>query len=270
MTTPIDAANRIIRGDAADQLFGQALLDMLGHLPNLALFGHDREWRITNWNKGAERIFGYRSDEIIGSSVHDLVPEHVREDLQVVAGHVADGERVERVFTEIQRKDGMLVPIALSMAPVHDATGGFVGSVAVAQELTEIRLAQAALGEVEHRFQEWEALAHVGRWLWDVGTDAVQWSDELHRMHGVPPAEFTGTLAGHLAAIHTDDRKRVQSLMQRCVSSREPVHAQYRVSGDDHAATVLEVHAEAEIGSAGAVVGIRGISHDVSLNASRQ
>ncbi len=110
----------------------------------------------------------------------------------------------------------------------------------------------------------------MGRWLWNVGTDAVQWSDELHRMHGIPPAEFTGTLAGHLAAIHTDDRTRVKSLMQRCVSSNEPFHDQYRVAGDDNAATVPEMHAEAEIGSSGAVVGIRGVSHDVSLNAARQ
>ena len=85
------------------------------------------------------------------------------------------------------------------------------------------------LAEVEQRFSEWEALAHVGRWLWDVGTNAVQWSDELHRMHGVDPLEFEGTLAAHLAVVHPDDRERVRTLMEGAVASRLPFEDEYRV-----------------------------------------
>ena len=85
-----------------------------------------------------------------------------------------------------------------------------VGAVSVAHDLTEQRLAQASLAEVEARRREGEAQAHVGRWLWDIGTGAVQWSDELHRIHGVDPLEFAGTLDAHLACVHDDDRARVR------------------------------------------------------------
>jgi len=69
------------------------------------------------------------------------------------------------------------------------------------QELTETRLAQASLAEVEQRFSEWKRLPTLALAV-DVGTDAVQWSDELHRMHGVDPLDFEGTLAAHLGVVH--------------------------------------------------------------------
>ena len=64
-----------------------------------------------------------------------------------------------------------------------------------------MRLAQATLAEVEARLRGGEAQVHVGRWLWDVGTGAVQWSDELHRIHGVDPLDFAGTLDAHVACV---------------------------------------------------------------------
>jgi PAS domain S-box-containing protein len=195
---------------------------------------------------------------------------HLRSDLEAVAQRVLAGERVDRVFTEIQRRDGMPVPIALSVSPVMDGSGAFTGAVGIAQELTEIRLAQAALAEVEQRFREWEALAHVGRWLWDVGTDAVQWSDELHRMHGVDPLEFEGTLAAHLGVVHGDDRERVRSLMEGAVESSQPFEDEYRVLDQEGNVRWFAMRAEPAVGSSGEVVGLRGVSHDITVSAIRR
>ncbi|MEP7203199.1 MAG: PAS domain S-box protein [Ilumatobacteraceae bacterium] len=248
---------------------GRAVLDIFADLSAIALFTHDAEGRIARWNRGAERIFGYSEDEIVGEALASLAPPHLRASLQSVEDRVAAGERVDRMFTEIQRKDGMPVPIALSVTPVIEPSGAFAGAVGVAQELTETRLAQAALAEVELRFSEWESLAHVGRWLWDVGTDAVQWSDELHRMHGIDPLEFEGTLQGHLSAVHPEDRERVRSLMQAAVASGEPFEDEYRIA-DDASARWFAMRAEPAVGSSGEVVGLRGVSQNLTVNASRR
>lgn len=154
------------RGERGDgDVSGMAVLDIFADLSSLALFHQDAEGRIVRWNRGAERIFGYSEDEIVGDALTALVPHHLRPDLESVEARITAGERIDRVFTEVQRKDGMPIPIALSVSPVIDSSGAFRGAVGVAQELTESRLAQAALAEVEQRFGEWEALAHVGRWL---------------------------------------------------------------------------------------------------------
>ena len=254
------------RGSGVD---GQAALDIFADLSALALFSQDVDGRIVSWNRGAERIFGYAESEIVGDNLTSLVQPHLRADVESVEERVAAGERVDRLVTEIRRKDGMQVPVALSVSPVIGTDGVFAGAVGVAQELTETRLAQAALAEVDQRFREWEALAHVGRWLWDVGTDAVQWSDELHRMHGVDPLDFEGTLAAHLSVVHDDDRDRVRSLMETAVTTGQPFEDEYRVA-DESTTRWFAMRAEPAVGSSGDVVGLRGVSQDITVNAIRQ
>jgi PAS domain S-box-containing protein len=252
-----------------DDSMDRALLEILAEMSAVAWFTQDDRGHIVTWNTGAERIFGYTEEEILRNGLAALAPTHLRADLVSVGERVAAGERIDRVFTELQRKDGMPVPIALSLSPIVDPRGVVVGAVGVAQELTETRLAQAALAEVEQRFREWEALAHVGRWLWDVGTDAVQWSDELHRMHGVDPLAFEGTLEAHLSAVHPDDRDRVRALMEAAVASGNPFEDEYRVA-DDVSTRWLAVRAEPAVGSSGDVVGLRGVSQDITVSAVRR
>ena len=266
VVTVADTTDRPDSGDVG----GSAVLDIFADLSSFALFSQDPSGHIVSWNRGAERVFGYSQAEIVGQSLTALAPVHLRSDLEAVGERVAAGERVDRIFTEIQRKGGMPVPIALSVSPVFDAGGALAGSVGVAQELTETRLAQAALAEVEQRFSEWEALAHVGRWLWDVGTDAVQWSDELHRMHGVDPLDFEGTLTAHLSVVHPDDRQRVRSLMEGAVTTSQSFEDEYRVTDAGGNTRWFAMRAEPTVGSSGDVVGLRGISQDITVNAIRR
>jgi PAS domain S-box-containing protein len=261
-----ELVGRVIRVVDGGDEGGQAMFDIFADLSALALFSQDSLGRIVRWNRGAELIFGYDEIEIVGNALTSIAPPHLQADLDVVEQRVAAGERIDRVFTEIRRKDGMPVPIALSVSPIIDSSGVYIVAMGVAQELTETRLAQAALAEVEQRFGEWEALAHVGRWLWDVGTDAVQWSDELHRMHGVDPLEFEGTLAAHLSVVHPDDRERVRSLMEGAVAGNQAFEDEYRLT-DDGTTRWLAMRAEPAVGSSGEVVGLRGVTQAITVSA---
>ena len=95
-----------------------------------------------------------------------------------------------------------------------DERGTAIGSVVIGHDVTEQRPAQATLAEVDARMVEAETLAwHIGSWLWDLRTGAVQWSAEFHRMHGVDPLEFAGTLESYLALVHPDDRDPLRAAM---------------------------------------------------------
>ena len=71
----------------------------------------------------------------------------------------------------------------------------------VARDVTEQHLAQATLAEIDARLEEAEALSHVGSWLWDLRTGAVQWSTEFHRIHGIDPLDFAGTFESYMERI---------------------------------------------------------------------
>jgi PAS domain S-box-containing protein len=158
----------------------------------------------------------------------------------------------------------MPMPMSMSMSRVVDAVEQPVALVVVVRDVTEQRLAQATLAEVEGRLAEGEALAHVGSWLWDVRTGAVQWSNEFHRIHGVDPLDFDGTFESHVGVIHPEDRGRVRAELEASASSGGNVTDTYRVVRPDGEVRVVRVRAQAALGSARTVVGLRGIGQDVT------
>ncbi len=104
----------------------------------------------------------------------------------------------------------------------------------------------------------------MGSWLWDRRTGAVQWSTEFHRIHGVDPFEFDGTLTCHLESIHPDDREDIGKQMEDSVASARPFESEYRILRPDGVVRVLKVRAHPSMGSDGAAVGLRGIGQDVT------
>jgi PAS domain S-box-containing protein len=136
--------------------------------------------------------------------------------------------------------------------------------VVVVRDVTEQHLAQAALAEAERRLEEGEALAHVGTWLWDVRTSAVQWSTEFHRIHALDPLQFDGTLESHLAVVHPEDRARVRQEMEQSVASGHSFQAEYRIVRPDGEQRLIRARAQPAMGSDGTAVGLRGSGQDVT------
>ena len=251
------------RGLAGTWQERHAVLEAFADAASDALFGHDTDGRITVWNRSAERISGYGGSDLVGQPITGLFPEHLRGEAAIVYESVLAGDRVDRIDTELARRDGLPVPISLSVRPLADDDGVVIGGVSIAQDMTEVRLTQATLAEVEARRSGGEAEAHVGRWLWDVGSGAVQWSDELHVIHGVDPLEFAGTMEAHLACVHDDDRARVRAGMEAAVADAKPFEDEYRILKPGGDVRWIYVRAEPTLSSAGAVVGLRGIGQDV-------
>jgi PAS domain S-box-containing protein len=241
-----------------------AILEAFVETSEDAVFSQDPDGRITSWNRSSERIFGYPKEEILGQLSTILFPDHLRVEAQLVFDTVNSGDRVDHYETEIQRKDGMPIPISLSLCPLFQGNGELTASVIIARDVTEQRLAQATLAEIETRIREGEALAHVGSWLWDVRTGTVQWTDELHRIHGVDPLDFEGTLDAHIDQIHPEDQARVWRGLTEAVATGRPFEDEYRIIRPEGDHRWVYARAEPTVGSAGDVVGLRGISQDVT------
>lgn len=229
-----------------------------------AIFTCDGEGKVTSWGVTAERLFGCRAQEVVAERLDTLFPEHLRSEVSSVISRVLAGDRIKHFETEVQRPDGMPMPVSLSLSPIFGDSQRPVGSVVIARDITEQRLAQAALAEVTVRLEDGEALAHVGSWLWDLRTGTVQWSNEFHRIHGVDPLDFGGTFDAYLETVVIDDRERVRAAMEESVAEGRTFEGEYRIVGADHDLRVLHVRAQPTYGSDGSVVGLRGIGQDVT------
>jgi PAS domain-containing protein len=182
---------------------------------------------------------------------------------------VSAGECIRHFDSEIVRPDGLPIPVSLSLAPLPEVAASLAsqqgrGWVMVARDVTEQRLAQATLAEIDVRLEEGEALSHVGSWLWDLRTGAVQWSLEFHRIHNVDPLDFAGTFEAYMDLINSENRETVRAEMTQSVRGSRPLDLEYRIVDSHGDARMIRVVANPTVGSDGAVVGLRGIGLHVT------
>jgi two-component system, chemotaxis family, CheB/CheR fusion protein len=102
-----------------------------------AIIGKTLDGTIRSWNAGAERLYGYTTDEVVGQSISILVPPDRPNELPVILSRLARGERIEHYQTNRVRKDGQQVRISVTISPVRDADGRIVGASAIARDITE-------------------------------------------------------------------------------------------------------------------------------------
>ncbi len=118
--------------------------------------------------------------------------------------------------------------------------------------------------EFADRMAEAERIAHFGVWRWDVGAGTVVWSDELHRLYGLAPGEFAGTLEAFVGFLHPDDRERVQVNVERAATNAEPFVFEERIIRADGVERVLLSQGRPMVGDDGRVTALVGVCRDVT------
>ncbi len=92
---------------------------------------------VTSWNRGAEGLFGYRADEMIGQSMTRLFPPDLIDEEVTVLDRIRQGETVRHFETRRVRKDGALIDISATISPIRDVKGTVVGASKIARDITE-------------------------------------------------------------------------------------------------------------------------------------
>ncbi len=126
-------------GESLDALFRDA---------PLAVLSLDREGRVLSWNPAAERMFGWRAEEVMGRPL-PIVPSGKETEFRDIVDTVLGGESLTAVEVSRHRRDGSRIEISVSTAPLRDQAGEIYGLIAVTQDITDRKHAQAAakLGE---------------------------------------------------------------------------------------------------------------------------
>jgi len=122
-----------------------------------AIVSKDLNGIIQTWNRGAERLFGYASEEAVGKPVSILIPDDHADEEPDILRRIRSGERVETYETVRRRKDGSLVDVSLTVSPVKDQNGRIVGASKIARDITERKRAEEQqkllVREIKHRIK---------------------------------------------------------------------------------------------------------------------
>lgn len=135
----IIAASKIAR-NITEQKMSFALNERLAAIVESsddAIISKDLQGYIRTWNKGAERIFGYTSDEIIGRHISILAAPDRVDEIPNILDRIRRGERVDHYQTKRKTKSGRILTVSLTVSPIRDAAGTIVGASKVARDITD-------------------------------------------------------------------------------------------------------------------------------------
>src|SRR6201987_6057533 len=153
-----------------------------------AIVGKTLKGIITDWNQGAERIFGYKPKEIVGKSILTLIPRERHSEETQILRRIRHGQSVNHYETIRRHKDGRLIDVSLTISPIKDRKGKIIGVSKIARDITTQKKAKQRLAEQAR--------------LLDVSTDAIivrdtedritYWNKGATRIYGYTRAEALG------------------------------------------------------------------------------
>src|SRR4051812_15516337 len=153
-----------------------------------AIVSKDLNGVITSWNRAAERMFGYTSDEAVGQSIRMIIPQDRQSEEDTVLARIRAGQSVTHFETLRQRKDGTIVPISLTVSPILDDAGRVIGASKIARDIserTEASVARRRLAAVVESSDD----AIITK---DLTSIITSWNPAAERMFGYTEAEAIG------------------------------------------------------------------------------
>ena len=229
-----------------------------------AIVSKDLNGTIVSWNRAAERMFGYTATEAIGRSIRMIIPADRQAEEDMVLGRIRAGKAITHFETIRQRKDGTLIPISLTVSPIHDDAGQVIGASKIARDISE-----RAQGETARRrlaaVVESSDDAIITK---DLTSIITSWNPAAERMFGYTAAEAIG--------------KSIRMLIPDELQSEEDVVLARIRAGEklDHYETVRQRKDGARLNisltvspirnAAGEIVGASKIARDVTERARLQ
>lgn len=129
-----------------------------------AIIGKTLEGRVTTWNRGAERLFGYSAGEMIGSPISRLIPPDHAGEMERILDKIGHGESIDHFQTERITKDGRILTVSLTVSPIRDSEGHVIGASKIARDISHER-------DLEEMLRQTQKMQAVGRLAGGVAHD---------------------------------------------------------------------------------------------------
>jgi PAS domain S-box-containing protein len=242
----------------------QAFLASVVESSGDAIITKTLQGRITSWNAGAERIFGYSLDEAIGQSITMLIPVDRQAEEADILSRLQRGERIDHFETIRRHKDGRYLEISLTVSPVRDQVGRIIGLSKVARDVTARKQAELALRESEGKFRALASHAPVGIFQTGRNGENVFVNESWCAMAGLTPEEARGD--AWTTAIHPEDRQRILAGWKAATEAGRESEARFRFLRPDGTVTWIQGTAVPLCNDAGELVGYIGTVADITAH----
>ena len=127
---------------------GLARLAAIVESSDEAIISKDLNSIITSWNSGAEKLYGYTSGDMVGTSILRLIPADQQDEENQILGNIKRGKSVERFETLRQARDGRLIDVLITVSPIKDAAGNVTGVSKVVHDITDRKIMEGKIHQL--------------------------------------------------------------------------------------------------------------------------
>jgi PAS domain S-box-containing protein len=233
----------------------------------------DRDGCVTEMNSVAEQLTGWSREEADGKLLDDILALHsarTGETVESPADEVLrEGATVGLAnHTVLTARDGTEYQIADSAAPIRSGEGDLLGVVLVFRDVTEKYEQRRRIERQNDLFAKAQDLASVGAWEYDVQSGESIWTEEVYRIHGLPPGVETGPEQS-LQFYHEKDRPVIEEAFALAVEEGEPYDLELRLIPSDGDERWVRTRGEPQTED-GEVVRVRGTIQDITERKNRE
>ncbi len=177
-----------------------------------AIIGISLELTISSWNKSAERIFGYSSEEVMGQPAYKIFAFHL-DDQQNILKILRAGEHIEPFEKQVLTKENKVLDLSLKISPVKDSEGRLIGISKIARDITEIKKNERLIIEKEEHLRLATQSAELGTFDMDLTAGTMMWDPRCRELFGIyhdGPVTYEDSF---LTGLHDEDRDRINKII---------------------------------------------------------
>ena len=166
----------------------QARLAAIVESSSDAVMSKDLTGHILSWNKSAELMFGYSSEDIIGQPISRILPPDRRAEESILMGQIKAGIRIQQFESVRIHKDGHAIQVSLTVSPIMDANGEVAAISTIARDITERKRAEATVNQQRRLID----LSYEPIFSWDTERGILDWNRGCEQLYGYTRAEAIG------------------------------------------------------------------------------
>ncbi|HEX4948346.1 MAG TPA: PAS domain S-box protein, partial [Blastocatellia bacterium] len=230
-----------------------------------AIYVYDFNGNVLSWNKGAETLYGYAMEEIIGHSIAVIFPSERQTEVQHIIATIKDGESI-RLETVRLRRDGSRFDALLTASPIRSGTGTPIAVSVIVRDISERKRAEESLRTSQARLALAMDTANIYAWEIDLTSGRMTWSENTNRVLGFQRETTPATTAEAAAFSHPDDIATVRRAMQKVITGeqRQCSFEQRLINPADGSIVWLQVQGIAETLVDGKPTRIVGLSQNIT------
>ncbi len=228
------------------------------------IISKDLEGRILSWNRGAEKLYGWKAEEIIGKNIDIITPPDKKEEIREMLAALKEGKRYDHYETRRLTRDGKIVWVLLTISPLKDAGGRIIGASAIGRDITNTKEAMASLQENEVIFKHLiENLSEVFYVSNPAKPEIIYMSNAYEKVFGEPVQNIYRNPNVYMEYIIKEDKMAAKRALARQLKGIS-TDTTYRIRRRDGRMKYLRERAFPVKDASGKVTRIIGVADDIT------